>query len=224
MSTNREKGNTPNDAVLACVVGAATKIQIDVRAARCGGHEARGEMGNVAMRQTSGESDAVQMLANEIAIVMITKVPVGRCAAVEGIEGRRLVNGRVAEVGTRLAASEGGKDDGKFAVIQIEVAIDPKPADEGIRMAAEARTFAANAAGKTKAEMELFRDVEIAVSNDVALPNEAGAIHLETAGVLPETGEGMFNPAHVEVTIAIKVVDEETEDAGASDRITEETS
>ena len=47
---------------------------------------------------------------------------------------------------------------------------------------------------------------------------------METVEVLRESGEGMFNPALVEVIIATKVVDEETGAAGANDRITEVTS
>ncbi len=116
MSTKREKGNTLIDVVQACEGGTAIKIQTDVRAARCGGHEAREKKAKVAMARTSGESDGVQTFANEIAIVMETKVPVERCAAVEGIEGKRLVNGRVAEDGTRLAASEVGKRIAERAV------------------------------------------------------------------------------------------------------------
>jgi len=173
VSTKREKGNTLIDVVQACEGGTAIKIQTDVRAARCGGHEAREKKAKVAMARTSGESDGVQTFANEIAIVMETKVPVERCAAVEGIEGKRLVNGRVAEDGTRLAASEVGKDEGKFAVIQIGVAIDPKPAAEGIRMVVEAKRFEAIVAGEVKSGAVLFHGVGIVVNNDVVLHNEA---------------------------------------------------
>ena len=47
---------------------------------------------------------------------------------------------------------------------------------------------------------------------------------METVEVLRETGEGMFDPAPVEVAIAVKAVNEETGAAGANDRIIVEIS
>jgi hypothetical protein len=169
----REKGDTPSDVVQVCEGGTAIKIQTDVRAARCGVLEARGKTAIVAMRRTSGEGDVVQMFANKIAIMTMIKVPTERCAVVEKIEAKRQMSGRTGEVEARLVASEGDKDDGKFAVIQIGVAIDPKPADEGIRMVVEAKPFKENVEGEVKSGAVLFHGVGIVVNNDVVLPNEA---------------------------------------------------
>lgn len=187
---NREKGNTLKDVVQACERGTVIKIQIDVLAERCGGREARGEMGNVAMARTSDEIDVAQTFANEIAIVTMTSVPVERCAVVEKIEEKRQKPGRVAEVVARLAASEGAKGGGTFEVIQTEVEIDPKPAEEGIRMAVKAKPFEAIAAGKASSGAVLSQGAGIVVIKGVALPNEAV---IDLGALVKDLGHGVHS-------------------------------
>ncbi|MBT5709313.1 MAG: hypothetical protein HOI66_23575 [Verrucomicrobia bacterium] len=172
--TKREKGSTLSDVVQVCEEGIAIKIQTDVQAERCEGPEARGEMAIEAMQRTSGEGAVVQMLGNKIAIMTMTEIPTERCAVVEKAETKRQTIGRAAEVGVRLVASEVGKDDGKFAVIQIGVAIGLMSVVEGIRTVVEAKRFEAIVTEKAKGGAALFHGVGIEENNDVALPNEGG--------------------------------------------------